>query len=315
MAFAATAPTSFVTGADGFVGIELLKLLVTRGHHVIGLAESVDAATRIRHAGATPVLGSLREAGQWQDEASADWVFHLVPESGPPPNRRRATPIARDRAAADARLLDVLAAGSTRRIVYAVDAGIYGAAGVRPITEDVLRSPSAFAPALDRVEGYIAAGLPIVVALPGRVYGNGSWFREHVITPVLSNRRVLQVGRTGPCVSPIHVHDCARALIHLAQSASIGSRYFLVNRDPVRLHEFAETCARIARRQLRVWRLPAVAARLTSHPLLRDYLRPDAALSNIRLRGIGFTYRYPTLDQGIEQILGALDEQLSESFI
>jgi hypothetical protein len=29
---------------------------------------------------------------------------------------------------------------------------------------------------------------------------------------------------------------------------------------------------------------------------------------NIRLRGIGFRFRYPTLERGLEQVLGALDE-------
>ena len=27
----------------------------------------------------SPVMGDLLEPGQWQDEAAADWVFHLPP--------------------------------------------------------------------------------------------------------------------------------------------------------------------------------------------------------------------------------------------
>src|SRR6185369_2778849 len=98
-------------------------------------------------------------------------------------------------------------------------------------------------PALDRIDGYVIAGLPIVTALPGWVYGNGSWFRERVIEPVLSGRRVLQFGKRGPWVSPIHVRDCARALIHLAERGEAGGRYFAVNSDPIRIHEFAEIFA------------------------------------------------------------------------
>jgi NAD dependent epimerase/dehydratase family enzyme len=33
----------------------------------------------------------------------------------------------------------------------------------------------------------------------------------------------------------------------------------------------------------------------------------DAVFSNIRLRGIGFQFKYPTLEHGLEQVLGALD--------
>jgi hypothetical protein len=46
----------------------------------------------------------------------------------------------------------------------------------------------------------------------------------------------------------------------------------------------------------------------TCWPLLADALSADAALSNIRLRGIGFRFRYPTLDEGLRQLFGALDE-------
>ena len=52
-------------------------MLLTRGCRVFGLTPSVEAAERVRRLGATPVMGDLLEPGQWQDEAAADWVFHL----------------------------------------------------------------------------------------------------------------------------------------------------------------------------------------------------------------------------------------------
>jgi len=165
------------------------------------------------------------------------------------------------------------------------------------------------APALDRLDGYLLAGLPVVAALPGWVYGDGSWFRERVIEPVLAGRRVLTFGATGPWVSPIHVQDCARAVVHLAEHGEAGGRYFLVNNDPIRLHDFAATFARRANRPLRVRQLPASTTRLVVGPVLADYLQTDAVLSNIRLRGTGFRFRYPTLEQGLQQILGTLHEQ------
>src|SRR5262245_30364531 len=113
-------PTAFVTDASGFIGGELVKLLVERGHQVFGLAASVDEAARVRRAGATAVVGDLAEPGQWQDEAAADWVFHLPPHPlcGSRMSRTRAAVISRARAMMDRHLLDALAAGSTRRIVY-----------------------------------------------------------------------------------------------------------------------------------------------------------------------------------------------------
>jgi NAD dependent epimerase/dehydratase family enzyme len=57
-----------------------------------------------------------------------------------------------------------------------------------------------------------------------------------------------------------------------------------------------------------VCRVPAAASRFIAGPVLADYLRTDAVFSNIRLRGIGFQFQYPTLEQGIRQILGELDD-------
>ncbi len=306
--------TAFVTGAAGFVGSELVKVLVARGHRVFGLAESVEAAERVRRAGAVPVVGDVLEPGSWQDEAAADWVFHLPPRRicRRRLSRRDAASMTNARMAMDAHVLDAVAAGSTRRIVYVADTNFYGATGRRAITEDTPPRPSplgrCLTPAIERLEGYVVAGLPIVAAFPGWVYGNGAWFRKRVIEPIMAGRPVLLFGKTGPLVSPIHVHDCARALVHVAEFGTLGGRYFLVNTEPIRLHEFALAFARLANRPLHGFRVPLLATRLVAGPALVDYLQADAVFSNIRLRATGFRFNYPTLDQGLQQVLGDLHE-------
>jgi hypothetical protein len=310
----AAAATAFVTGADGFVGRALIKVLRSLDHQVFALAQCSDAAHRLSSAGATPVIGDLLESGGWQDEAAADWVFHLSPFSGC--NGRldfaRTKVLARMRVAADALLLDTLTPCAVRRIVYVADACCYGPTGSRPITEDAPPRPSrcgrCLMPALDRLDGYIVSGLPIVTALPGLVYGNAGWFRQQVIEPVITGQRVIRFGDGDRWVSPIHVDDCARALVHLAEHGQPGRRYFLVNRDPVRMPEFAATFARLVNRPMRMWRVPALASRLMVGPVLADSLRADQIFSNIRLRGTGFHFEHPTLEHGLQQIVGALHE-------
>jgi len=302
--------TTFVTGAGGFIGAELIRELTSRGHRVAGLADSIDAATRLRQIGATAVMGDLLVPGRWQDEIAADWVFHLASPSLPAPagRRPRGASVASARLLMDAHLLDALAAGATRRIVYVADARCFGRSGPQPIAEDDEMSgpPRCPTTALDRLDGYIVSGLPIVTALPAWVYGNGSWFRERVMAPILGGRRVVQFGNVNPWISPIHVRDTARALVHLAERGAVGGRYFVVNSDPIRMSEFATTFARLANRPLRVWRLPAVASRF---PGVASHVPgDDAVFSNIRLRGTGFRFLYPTIEQGLEQVVGALYE-------
>jgi nucleoside-diphosphate-sugar epimerase len=305
--------TAFVTGADTFLGTELTSLLVSRGHRVLALTQSLEGAEALRRMGAVPVMGDLLTPGRWQDEAAADWVLHLPP----PPARGRIFPkrgakMASAHLTLDANLLDAVSAGSTRRIVYVADTRCYGAAGSRPVTEDEPACPTAsgrwLVPALDRLSGYVLAGMPIVTAISGCVYGNGSWFRKLVVEPVMAGRRVLQFGRTDPLVSPIHVRDCARALLHLAEHGKTGGRYFIANSAPIRIGEFANTFSRLANRPLRVWRLPAAASRFVVGPTWAEYPEADAVLSNIRLRGIGFRFEHPTVEDGVGQVLRALHE-------
>ena len=115
----AAAATAFITGADGFVGRALIKVLRSLDHQVFALARCSDAAQRLRSAGATPVIGDLLESGGWQDEAAADWVFHLppYPRCKSRVNFARITSLARMRVATDALLLDALTPRAVRRVV------------------------------------------------------------------------------------------------------------------------------------------------------------------------------------------------------
>ena len=204
-----------------------------------------------------------------------------------------------------------MAAGATRRIVYVADTSCYGATGSlrSPRTNrSALRVGTLPRAGLDRLDGYIAAGLPIVTAFPGWVYGNDRGSATASIEPVMAGRRVLQFGKTGPWVSPIHVDDCARALVHLAERGEVGGRYFLVNTDPVRM--------RRVRRNVRAAREPSVAplahapgrkpaprrsCSVRSRESRRRVLEHQAARHRL-------PFQYPTLERGLQQVLGALHE-------
>jgi nucleoside-diphosphate-sugar epimerase len=77
-----TRAVAFITGADGFIGTELVKVLVARGHQVFGLAPSVAAAQRVRRAGAVPVMGDLLVPASGRTRPASDWVFHLPTARG-----------------------------------------------------------------------------------------------------------------------------------------------------------------------------------------------------------------------------------------
>jgi nucleoside-diphosphate-sugar epimerase len=61
-----------VTGAAGFMNIELIEILVALGHRVLGVVRDPAGAERVRRAGAAAIVGDLLKPGRLQGETPAD---------------------------------------------------------------------------------------------------------------------------------------------------------------------------------------------------------------------------------------------------
>lgn len=68
----------FITGAAGYVGRNLLRHFIARGHRVIGLVRTAEAADRVRSWGGKPVLGDMLNANLVPLMAGADMLIHTA---------------------------------------------------------------------------------------------------------------------------------------------------------------------------------------------------------------------------------------------
>jgi nucleoside-diphosphate-sugar epimerase len=297
-----------VTGGTGFIGRELVRRLARMDYTVLALTRRADRADALGALGATCIVGDLLHPGVWGARAAAvDFVVHLAqPRTfGGRVTRARAEAYQRERLTMDANLL--AAARSARRIVYVAGTSYYGDTGLALATEDAPPCPRGWgpyiAPAVERAAREAERGLPIVLAFPGYVYGDGSWFREYVLRPLRSGARLHVVAGRSRTASPVHLGDCARALAHLLVRGEVGARYFVVDDEPQPWSTFYGRAAEAAGVPLRVRALSPRTLRWLVGPVVTDSLTCDAALSNARLRRSGFDFELPTTTTGIPDVV------------
>jgi nucleoside-diphosphate-sugar epimerase len=301
----------FLTGASGYIGMPLVRAALAQGYAVYALARSQGSAAELAALGAMPVLGDLTERqGEWRSAVcAADAVIHLAQPLtfGGRVTSARAEHYRDLRLAMDCNLLDALANGHPRKIIYVSGTSYYGNCGKELVGEEAAPHPMGWgpylAPATEALEDYIERGLPIVSAFPGWVYGPGSWFAEYVLAPLYAGKALTAIKGPSRVTSPIHVDDCASALLHLVASGTEGERYFLVDDEPT----VGECIVRLAAQTLgvpfRVRRMPRLVFRLLLGRVITESLEYENALSDAKLRATGFVPAFPTYREGIPNVV------------
>ena len=301
-----------LTGGTGFIGKELLPLIVAAGYQAKVVVRSEAAAEKARALGATPVLGDILWPGAWQQEAAeADYVMHLAQPLtfGGRITKARALKYQRDRLTMDRLLLSVLSPQKTRRVLYVGGTSYYGDQGKALVNEDATPNPRGWgrylAPAIEALQPHIAKGLPIVQAFPGYIYGDGSWFAQFVLRQVAKDRASILLREPRRRASMMHVRDCARALLHLLQKGAPGQRYFLVDNEPCYSNSIYDLTAKLSGVTPKIREVPIWLCRVLMGDLLTEAIQSDANLSNQKLRESGFTLEFPTLEAGVAEVLNA----------
>ncbi len=301
----------FITGGTGFIGRAVIRFARSAGLNVVVTTRSAEAAVELSSdPGTRAVVCDLTRPGAWQAEAAgAEAIIHLAqpPTFGSRVTRDRALAYRAERMRMDAFLLTSLDKSRVRRVVYVAGTSYYGDVGTALQDETVTPNPRGWgpyvSPAIETIPLYLARGLPIVQAFPGWVYGNGSWFRDYVLRPIAARKRFFTLSGPARIVSPIHVDDCARAILHLLNRGAVGARYFLVDDPPVPASALAETVATALGVELKTQRAPRAVVRLQAGPVVTESLTCDANLSNARLRALGFQFAFPSISTGIPNVV------------
>ncbi|TMV43140.1 DUF1731 domain-containing protein [Paenibacillus mesophilus] len=121
-----------------------------------------------------------------------------------------------------------------------------------------------------------------------------------------------QAGYKGynPIFSPIHVEDCARAFLFLLEQGQAGERYILVDDQPIRSADITTLSAQALQRPDKKRYVPTWLCRMLLGPVLTEYATAHTNFSNGKLKASGFTYLYPTIQSGIEDVVKEWKERV-----
>ena len=255
-----------VTGATGFVGGALVRLLRANGHDVVALVRNRERAEALSTAGVTLVEGDLDDSAALDRlVAGADGLFHVAgwyklgdarPENG-----------WRVNVDGTANVLAAARGSGVSRVVYTSTLAVNSDTHGRVVDEEFRFTGSHLsvydetkARAHDLAVDAARDGLPLVVVQPGLVYGPGDTSQTGaLVAAVLAGRRPTIPAGGAVCWG--HVDDIALGHLLAMEQGTAGDSYFLAG-EPCSLAEGLRLLADLAGKPGPIV-LPASVVRVT----------------------------------------------------
>lgn len=297
-----------IAGGTGFIGRALCDALVRNGHSVVIVSRTASGRQPVPGITYAPFDGRTgRGWSQFLDGAGA--LINLAGEniaSGYWTRQRKAR-ILESRLAAGKAVMDALSRVATppEVLVQASATGYYGNRGARPVDEDAAPGTGFLAEVARKWEASTAEamGLRRVVLRTAVVLGAhggalprmAAPFRFFLGGPLGSGRQYF---------SWIHLADAVAAIRFLMETPDARGPFNLAAPGPVTQNELAAAIGKVLGRPA-LLRAPAAILRLALGEMARELFLDGARVLPKRLTGLGFSFRFETLDAALADIFAS----------
>ncbi|MGE0864661.1 MAG: NAD-dependent epimerase/dehydratase family protein [Vicinamibacterales bacterium] len=222
----------FVTGATGFIGGEIVKQLIGRGHKVVALVRSPAKAGMLKALGVEMHAGDITDRETLRAPMQGvDGVFHCAAWYKVGVHEPLADQINVD---GTRNVLKTMRTLEIPRGVYTSTVAVFSdTRGAVP--DETYRYDGPHLSQYDRTKWIahyrvalpkIDEGLPLMIAMPGLVYGPGDTSGMHTaLVDLLRGRLPMTPARTAFCWS--HVEDTARGHILAMEKGTPGETYII----------------------------------------------------------------------------------------
>jgi nucleoside-diphosphate-sugar epimerase len=243
----------FATGATGFLGSVIAEQLRARGDTVVALVRDPAKAELLKKTGRDVVVGDLADPDALKRGCDGcDAVVHAgaIYEVGI--NAPRRIDMYEANVNGTERVLSAALAVGVPKVVHVSSIVVFGNTNGKVVDETYQRA-DAYTSYYDETKtlaqrvaaGFVAKGLPVVIAQPGQIYGPG----DHSGVGTLVRRAaagklpVLAFGDLG--MSFVHVADVSRGIVTLVDRGRPGQAYVLGG-EMARLREAVRIVAALA---------------------------------------------------------------------
>lgn len=222
----------FLTGATGFVGGEVARQLRTAGHEVIALVRAPSKAQELAQLGCQLAPGDVTDKESMRAPMTGvDGVFHIA--GWYKLGAKDSSPGVKVNIDGTRNVLEVMRDLNIPKGVYtstlAINSDTHG-----KLADETYRFAGKHLSEYDRTkaeahkiaEAFIAQGLPLVVVMPGVIYGPGdtSSLRQTVVNLLKGQLPSIPNETT---YSWAHVQDVARAHILAMEKGRAGQNYIV----------------------------------------------------------------------------------------
>lgn len=236
----------FVTGATGFIGSHVVRLLQNEGHHIVGLCRTEEQAKTLHTLGIEAVVGDVKNPeGLEKTARECDAVLHLafIHDFS---NYNQSCLIdievvkAFQRATQNTKKPVVITSGS-----LVLGASTPGQSLDDTIDIKTIDLPDAAIRGKVEIEALKANF--IVCRLSPFVYGHDNgWFSKLAISLAKKHGYAAYIGDGNIKLSAVHVEDCARAYVAALTKGKPGKAYNIVG-ETVSYKELAEAVGKLVK--------------------------------------------------------------------
>ena len=258
-----------VTGANGYVGWQVVQALVQHGYYVRALVRPTSVPERLQQLGVEVCLGDVRRLEDVSAVADGMQVIvHLAAGMKGSQEFIVDTCVRGTQNVAEAASLR-----GVKRVIYMSSFSVYDFAKMHDSEDITETSPleehpesrGAYSLGKRRAEEIALSHLadsttPWTILRPSLIVGQG----RDLLAPVGAKvgNILVCLGRPHKRLLLVHVEDVAAAVLQLLQNQHTQGQVYTLSRHPITVREYVDTCIRRSRSQnLRVLYIPYCVAR------------------------------------------------------